>query len=65
MGLERIVSVIQNKRSNYDTDIFVPIFDAIREVMCKCLVSLVLVLYISNDMLPNSDDSFFHVISEV
>ena len=33
MGLERIVSVIQDKRSNYDTDIFIPIFDAIREVI--------------------------------
>jgi alanyl-tRNA synthetase len=32
MGLERIVSVIQNKRSNYDTDLFLPLFDAIREV---------------------------------
>ena len=32
MGLERIVSVIQQKRSNYDTDLFVPIFDAIQKV---------------------------------
>ncbi|KNC45891.1 alanyl-tRNA synthetase [Thecamonas trahens ATCC 50062] len=31
-GLERIVSVLQNKMSNYDTDLFTPIFDAIREV---------------------------------
>ncbi|XP_046842185.1 alanine--tRNA ligase, cytoplasmic-like isoform X2 [Xenia sp. Carnegie-2017] len=31
MGLERVVSVIQGKRSNYDTDIFMPIFNAIRE----------------------------------
>lgn len=29
MGFERLVSVIQNKRSNYDTDIFQPLFDAI------------------------------------
>ncbi|XP_066580958.1 alanine--tRNA ligase, cytoplasmic isoform X2 [Prorops nasuta] len=29
LGLERLVSVIQNKRSNYDTDLFVPLFHAI------------------------------------
>jgi len=31
MGLERIVSVIQGKMSNYDTDIFTPFFDAIHQ----------------------------------
>ncbi|KAI6182400.1 Alanine--tRNA ligase, mitochondrial [Aphelenchoides bicaudatus] len=31
LGLERLVAVMQNKTSNYDTDLFVPIFDAIRE----------------------------------
>lgn len=31
MGYERLVSVIQNKRSNYDTDVFVPLFDAIQK----------------------------------
>uniref|UniRef100_A0A6M2DGU8 Alanine--tRNA ligase n=1 Tax=Xenopsylla cheopis TaxID=163159 RepID=A0A6M2DGU8_XENCH len=30
MGFERLVSVIQNKRANYDTDLFVPLFEAIR-----------------------------------
>ncbi|GMR53826.1 hypothetical protein PMAYCL1PPCAC_24021, partial [Pristionchus mayeri] len=29
LGFERLVAVLQNKTSNYDTDVFVPIFDAI------------------------------------
>lgn len=29
LGLERLISVIQNKRANYDTDLFMPIFKAI------------------------------------
>ncbi|GLV41548.1 Alanyl-tRNA synthetase [Carabus blaptoides fortunei] len=29
LGLERLVSVIQEKRSNYDTDLFMPLFAAI------------------------------------
>ncbi|RMH28211.1 MAG: alanine--tRNA ligase [Planctomycetota bacterium] len=32
MGLERIVSVLQDKRSNYDTDVFMPLFDSIRKI---------------------------------
>ncbi|KAK3908980.1 Alanine--tRNA ligase, cytoplasmic [Frankliniella fusca] len=31
MGFERLVSVIQNKRSNYDTDVFMPLFEAIQK----------------------------------
>lgn len=31
MGFERLVSVIQDKRSNYDTDIFIPLFEAIEK----------------------------------
>nr|XP_002187191.3 alanine--tRNA ligase, mitochondrial [Taeniopygia guttata] len=32
MGLERLVTVLQNKRSSYDTDLFTPILDAIHKV---------------------------------
>jgi alanyl-tRNA synthetase len=32
MGLERLVSVLQNVRSNYDTDLFAPLFLAIERV---------------------------------
>lgn len=32
MGYERLVSVLQNKMSNYDTDCFTPLFDRIQEV---------------------------------
>ncbi|XP_012540753.1 alanine--tRNA ligase, cytoplasmic isoform X1 [Monomorium pharaonis] len=31
LGLERLVSVIQNKRANYDTDLFTPLFTAIEK----------------------------------
>ncbi|MEM8835129.1 MAG: alanine--tRNA ligase [Planctomycetota bacterium] len=32
MGFERIVAALQGKQSNYDTDVFSPIFDRIREI---------------------------------
>lgn len=32
MGFERLVSAIQDRRSNYDTDIFLPIFDKVQQL---------------------------------
>src|SRR5699024_8383298 len=32
MGFERICAVLQGKNSNYDTDVFTPLFDAIAKV---------------------------------
>src|SRR5205823_545152 len=32
MGFERVCAVLQGKSSNYDTDVFAPIFEAIRKV---------------------------------
>ena len=32
MGFERLVSILQDKPSNYDTDVFTPLFARIQEV---------------------------------
>jgi hypothetical protein len=43
MGLERLVAILQEKQSNYDTDLFQPLFKAIHKVSIvwnKCETSL-------------------------
>ena len=35
MGLERLVAFLQNKKSNYDTDLFVPLIETIHKVIKK------------------------------
>lgn len=33
MGLERLLAVLQGRRSNYDTDLFTPLLAAIHQVL--------------------------------
>jgi alanyl-tRNA synthetase len=33
MGFERLVAVLQNQQSNYDTDVFEPLIDAIEKLI--------------------------------
>ena len=53
-GLERIAAVLQNKNSNYDTDLFMPIIEAISEITGHKYTSA----------LNNKTDNAFRVISD-
>jgi len=53
-GLERIVAVLQNKKSNYDSDLFMPIINRIAEITGHKYTS----------KLNNNTDNAFRVISD-
>ena len=53
-GLERLVAAMQNKSSNYDTDLFMPIINAISDLSGKSYSS----------QLGNRTDNAFRVISD-
>ena len=44
MGLERIASILQGQRSNYDTDLFLPILDAAAKRAGQADIEVVLAL---------------------
>ena len=35
MGLERLVTFLQNKKTNYDTDLFMPLIETVHKVRLK------------------------------
>ncbi|MGA2172935.1 MAG: alanine--tRNA ligase [Sedimentisphaerales bacterium] len=53
-GLERITAVLQNKRSNYDTDLFMPIIDRLAQMTGKSFTS----------QLNNKTDNAFRVVAD-
>jgi alanyl-tRNA synthetase len=53
-GLERIAAVLQNKTSNYDTDLFMPIIDSISDIIGHRYTS----------QLGNKTDNAFRVIAD-
>jgi len=53
-GLERVTAVLQNKRSNYDTDLFMPVIDRLTEMTGKKFTS----------QLNNKTDNAFRVIAD-
>jgi len=53
-GLERIAAVLQNKKSNYDTDLFMPIIERLAQMTGKSFTS----------QLNNKIDNAFRVITD-
>jgi alanyl-tRNA synthetase len=53
-GLERVAAVLQNKRSNYDTDLFMPIIDRVSDITGHKYTS----------QLGNKTDNAFRVIAD-
>ena len=53
-GLERVTAVLQNKKSNYDTDLFMPIIEAVEKISGKKYTS----------ELGNKTDNAFRVIAD-
>ncbi|HOL30781.1 MAG TPA: alanine--tRNA ligase [Anaerohalosphaeraceae bacterium] len=53
-GLERITAVLQNKRSNYDTDLFLPIIQSVEQIAGRHYTS----------QLGNKTDNAFRVIAD-
>jgi alanyl-tRNA synthetase len=53
-GLERVTAVLQNKKSNYDTDLFSPVTDRLAEMTGKKFTS----------QLGNKTDNAFRVIAD-
>jgi alanyl-tRNA synthetase len=53
-GLERVTAVLQNKRSNYDTDLFMPVIDRLAQMTGKKFTS----------QLNNKTDNAFRVIAD-
>jgi alanyl-tRNA synthetase len=53
-GLERITAVLQGKRSNYDTDLFMPVIDRVSEITGRKYTS----------ELNNKTDNAFRVIAD-
>jgi len=53
-GLERVVAVLQNKKSNYDTDLFMPVIDCVGDISGHKYTS----------KLGNRTDNAFRVIAD-